>query len=282
MRGPRRALAHYNLARVLVKQGELDAAIEGYRRASALDPADAKIWNNLGSALVRAGRFAEAETPLGRALNIAPGHRGALFNLGALQLERGDLAEGRALGARFLEVDAQDAASRSRLALLVAERGDRTTALRWLEAAPAPDAEAHGLEAFLLWGQGRERADVAAAEVASSLASGSTVHRKNLAWMLATAQDGGVRDGERALRLVPEATLASDSSASPAPELLDVLATAAAATGDFELVRDSIAQALDRARERGRSELVPVFEARKTGYDAERPHRRRGPSPIQD
>jgi tetratricopeptide (TPR) repeat protein len=271
--GPSHALGHYNLGRVLVELGEVENGIERYRTALALDPNSARTWNNLGTAWSRLDRVDEAEGAYRRALALIPDHPSALFNLAVLLLDRGDVAEGRALGERYLGLRPRDTASRTRLAGGLAERGQTDAALQLLDAAPDLDEDGLGLAAFLLWAQGSEAQALAAAEQALERAPDSVLHRKNLAWMLATAGDDRLRDPERARRL---ATEANDASSRRDPEVLDALAAAQAAGGDFDAALATLGTALERARELERPELVPVFEARRLSYRAGRPHRRGG------
>ena len=73
--------------------GDLGAAIGGYRRVLASDPNHADALNNLGGALMRheRGSAAEAEQALARAVRLRPTYADAYVNLGVCRRERGAL-----------------------------------------------------------------------------------------------------------------------------------------------------------------------------------------------
>ena len=250
------------------------SASRATRRRAELDPSDPRIWNNLGSALVRVARPERAEAAYRRALALDPEHGGASFNLAALRLDAGDYAEGRALAERYLERNPEDTAGRTRLAAALADRGEVPLALQWLDAAPMLDADAHGLRAFLYWGQGREAEAIGEGERALELGPDSTLHQKNLAWMLATARGATLRDPARALALAREADAGSGGRD---PAVLDVVAAAEAASGDFEAALRTLETAREAAQSLGLAEFVPVFDAREARYRDRQPHLRRLP-----
>lgn len=117
------------------------------------------------------------------------------------------------------------------------------------------------------------------------LRQGLTVNQRDirfmtsLAWLLATAPDDSLRDGDQALRLGRRAV--SLSKNPPAP-VLDALAAACAEVGRFDDARRYATQAIARARRSGRAEQASEIEARLRLYRQDRPYRdqpRRGDSP---
>ena len=73
--------------------GDLGAAIGGYRRVLASDPNHADALNNLGGALMRheRGSAAEAEHVQARAVQLRPTYTDAYVNLGVCRREAGAL-----------------------------------------------------------------------------------------------------------------------------------------------------------------------------------------------
>ena len=67
--------------------------------------------------------------------------------------------------------------------------------------------------------------------------------------MLATCRNDALRDPLRALELARDA--AGGEAQQRDPDVLDTLAAAQAAAGDFDAAENTIAVALDRAREGG-------------------------------
>ena len=270
---PNSALAHYDLGRVIALSGEHRLAIDSYRRAVALDPELERAWNNLGNSLSHLGENELAERAYEQALVVAPSHASSVFNLGLQKLRRGELDEGRELVARYLTLRPGDHQARARLVRLLIASSRRGAALEVLKGAPELDLVGLEMLARLQWEEGEERAAVAAAERLLALQPQSAERRNDLAWMLATAADPTLRDGPRALELARGAV---EAAGRQDPDLLDTLAAAQANAGAFDAAQATAAQALDRAREQGRLELVPALEQRALAYQGRRAFRRGG------
>jgi cytochrome c-type biogenesis protein CcmH/NrfG len=69
---PDYADAHYNLARILARKGEIDNAIEHLQKTAAIEPDNADAWSKLGDAFLAKGRTREATRYYERALQLAP------------------------------------------------------------------------------------------------------------------------------------------------------------------------------------------------------------------
>jgi Flp pilus assembly protein TadD len=83
---PNVAFAHNNLGSILLKQDQVDEAIEHFNAALKLDPGNAEAQNNFGLVLVQRGRLEEAEPHYRRAVQLNPRYFKAYENLGALYL----------------------------------------------------------------------------------------------------------------------------------------------------------------------------------------------------
>ena len=81
---PDQADCYSNLGIVLQSTGRLDAAIDAYRRAIAIDPNHANAHSNLGVLLRATGRPADAEAAYRTAIRLNPEHIDAYTNLGIL------------------------------------------------------------------------------------------------------------------------------------------------------------------------------------------------------
>ena len=106
----------------LENQGQIDAAIVGWKGLLATNPDDARIHNNLGTALTRAGRPVDAIPEFEKALQLDPEFLRVYFNLG-----RALLVAGRSDGAilafeRGLQYDAESADLHYHLGLALASK----------------------------------------------------------------------------------------------------------------------------------------------------------------
>jgi tetratricopeptide (TPR) repeat protein len=89
----------------------------------------------------------------------------------------------------------------------------------------------------------------------------------NLASLLATAPDKSVRNPARALELARKAVALTNGKN---PALLDTLASAQAATGDFPSAAATASSALDLARTANQTSLIPLLEKSLAAYKAGR------------
>jgi len=78
------------------EQGDLNSAIDDYRKALAIDPTLAEARANLGAALSAAGRFDDAIQEDKKVLASAPGNTGVRMNLGLAYYKKGDMENARA------------------------------------------------------------------------------------------------------------------------------------------------------------------------------------------
>ena len=86
---PDHALALNNLAALLTKNDDAQAAVPLARRAAALLP-QLRVQDTLGWALLRAGQATEAAAVLNHAHDMAPADPEALYRLAAAQVAAGD------------------------------------------------------------------------------------------------------------------------------------------------------------------------------------------------
>ena len=153
--------------------GEIEHALEAFRRATSLDPGFARGWNNYGNALRSCGRvdaaadaFAHAvaadatyalawanlgavrreigddpgaEAALTRALALNPAQRVAVYALAGLRRDQGNVDAAATLYAQAAQLDARDANAPLLLASTLAERDDLNAAMRAYDTALSRD-----------------------------------------------------------------------------------------------------------------------------------------------
>ena len=98
---PRYGEAYYNLAHNLEKSGRIGEAIGKYRQALVLNPESAETHNNLARALIKTGDETAASDLLRSAIRLNPSLPEARINLANLEARRG---ERRAAISRYLEI----------------------------------------------------------------------------------------------------------------------------------------------------------------------------------
>jgi tetratricopeptide (TPR) repeat protein len=126
------------------QRGDLERAVEAYRRAIEIEPRFAEAHANLGAVLARLGRYEEAVASDERALAINAKLTAARLNLGLAHYRAGALS---AAVAAFQAVHAAEPSllqARQLLGLVLVELGRDADAIPHLEASvqAAPDEPA--------------------------------------------------------------------------------------------------------------------------------------------
>ena len=118
--------------------------------------------------------------------------------------------------------------------------------------------------------QGQAADAVARYREAIALDSSYVEAQNNLAWILSTHADAGLRDGEEAVRL---AEAASRTTGGADPSVWSTLSTAYAEVGQFEKALAAARQALALARRSGQTELGEKIERRLKLFESQQPYR---------
>ncbi|MBK8913331.1 MAG: tetratricopeptide repeat protein [Phycisphaerales bacterium] len=225
--------AHNNLALALDAAGRTDEALALLEKAAALKPAFPTTWYNLSTVLLRAGRADEAASAAGQACSLAPDAFGLRVHLARLLMKAGRNAD-------------------------AAETYDRALQQR-------PDAQDVRYERVLAhFEAGRYGPAVRAALAELSARPGDLRMTTQLIWMLAVCPDAEVRDPKRAQAL---AAILNRMGTDGAPSaVLDALAAAAAADGDFSTALRLVRSAVEMAQREQNAEREAAARAREALY----------------
>ena len=303
---PDSAEATVQMGFALARQGRLEEAIERYRRALAVDPASAEAHAYLGSALASQGKLDEAIVHFEQALRTRPNHAELHDWLGAALREKGRIEEalghfreavrlqpslavahlnlGRALKQqgktdeavselrRALAIDPSLVAAHNSLGSLLGAQGRAGEAVghfrEALRLAPA-DAEAHHNLGLALRMLGRTGEAIPHFRKALAARGDWPAPMGELAWTLATHADPKLRDPAEALRL---AARAAELTSRQDPAILDALAAAYAATGDWEHATATATSAIALAQARSRA-MADEIGQRLALYRSRQPYR---------
>lgn len=132
---PRAEFALLGRADALLRQGELDAAIDGFRAVVDLYPKSSNALNSLGYTLAdRTRKFREAERLIDTALEMDPENPAIIDSKGWVLFRRGKLKEAREYLERAYE-DFPDAEVAAHLGEVMWRMGDQDAARELLEEA---------------------------------------------------------------------------------------------------------------------------------------------------
>ncbi|MFH1314190.1 MAG: tetratricopeptide repeat protein [Candidatus Eisenbacteria bacterium] len=235
---PELSVVYFNLGSALSSQGKLEEAAVSYRQGLALGPDDANAWCKLGIVRARQGEIDEAIGHFRQALAISPQHTSAHYNLGISLENRGKPEEAIEHYRRALQGDPNSVGARYRMSTALAAKGDYAEALESLRLAL------------------KQKPD-------------DPVILNTIAWMLATIPDAGLRQPGEAIRL---AERASELTGRKAAEILDTLAAAYAAGGEYRKALTEAQVALDLAKTQEAHDLAAGIAARIELYRQSRPY----------
>jgi len=146
---PETAVARFNRAVELQRQGALEDAAAEYRAFLEVAPAHAEAHANLGAVLSRLGRYEEAVARYQTALELDPRLAPARLNLGIAHYRAGQFAKAAEVLARYLESAPSSIQARALLGTALVELGRDAEAVPHLEtvliATPDDPAVLYGL-----------------------------------------------------------------------------------------------------------------------------------------
>jgi tetratricopeptide (TPR) repeat protein len=231
-------IAHFHIADSLCEQNKSDEAISYYQKYLRRMPNDPEALNNLGIALSKQGKFDEAIKCFIEALRIKPGTATAHTNMGHILALRGSLDEAAVHLAEALRLDPQSAQAHYYLGQVLVQRGKIGEAITHFEKVLRlkPD----GVEPM-----------------------------NNLAWLLAASKETAIRNPDKAVRL---ARRACELTNYKEPVLLDTLAVAYAAAGDFSKAIETAEKALELCQSSEQETLKKEIESRLALYKAGKPY----------
>jgi protein O-mannosyl-transferase len=218
-------LAHHRLAVAYHQRGEDAAADQHYRETLRINPFWAAPHFEYASILRERGELADAARVFARGLQLEPDHALGHKLQGLTLLDLGRYAEAETELTRALALGEASADVHAALGMASAALGHNQEALEHNRTALELDPD-----------------QVSAAN--------------NLAWTLATHPDASLRDPPEAVRIAEHAV---DLTEHQVPDLLDTLAAALAARGDFDAAVRAEVEAVRTAHRQGEP-------AKATGY----------------
>ena len=245
----------------LAQNGNAGEAIEYYRKALALDPAQSSSEAELGVALVGKGLTSEGLDHLNKAVALAPDSPVYHYDLGHALAQGDHLADAIAEYRKSLDLDPMSAATESELGVVLFKTGQPEEAMAHLnkaiELAPA-SADAHDKLGTAL----AETGHVSDAEThlrkAVALDPGSLEYRFNLAFLLERTGNfaGAIPQLEKAVQL----------SGGKDARCLALLAAAYNNTGRPAEAKQAVERALAVAEKDNNTELVKTLRAALERY----------------
>jgi tetratricopeptide (TPR) repeat protein len=241
------AQAHHHRGIAYAQLGQMEPARRDFEQAIQLGLKEPGVYINRGAVLQRGGKIAEAIADYTRAIELDPNSARAYDNRSSARAALGQLDESLADSDAAIRIDPAFAEAYNNRGVTRRMKGDYAAAIEDYSQAIElfPDYAA----AFANRGYARKQlrefgATIEDYEKALRIEPDSPGAGNDLAWLLATCGDAQFRDPPRAVEL---ATRACDLTQHQSADLLDTLAAAHAAAGDFDAAVSRAEQALARA-----------------------------------
>ena len=279
----RRGEARSDRAGILVREQQLAEAQEmdamakkDFEMAIQLDPTRWRAHHNMAIARALQGNNQAALESLEAVLKLNPEFVDAYFNRGEIYFRSNQFELAIQDQGKVIEMKAEDSAAYSARAHSLYAMGKSEEALadytKAMEFAPN-SAEAATEYADTCQALGKWKQAATAYQRAMQLDSQNVRTLQNAAWMMATCPDEFYRNGETALETVQKAVQLASAPASV--HVLDVLAAAQAASGDFNAAQGTIAEAL---RSTSDATLRSELQMRGRQYQRKRPYLQPNPA----
>lgn len=258
-------LIYAQRARLQMLRNKPEAAVADLTKAAELLPDNAGVLLLRAEALQRKGDAAAALADVETVLRQRDDYLPALQMRGLLLAEVGKLDDAVKDLERVADAAQQDPIPRLQLAMLQFSRKKMRTAIdeftKVLEVDPQSWLALQGrADSYLAIGKQAEALSDYNEGVKLQPQNSSILN--NLAWLLATSPEDGLRDGQRAIDL---ATKACEATEYKQAHILSTLAAGYAEIGDFETAKRWSAKAVELSDEKTRDALKKELESYQGG-----------------
>lgn len=282
-RNPASWLAHNNLGDLLLKQNRREEAFEQFQLALQIKPDNEKIWFNLGDAFSAEGQRDKAVKCYRKAIEINPNYFNALNNLGSALAAEGRFEEATGYYLRARQIEPTSFITLKNLASAQAATGRLEEAIgnyRQAIQINSNDPDTYIYLGMTLGQLDRNQEAITSYRAALKLNSDLPGALNNLALILATSSDDGLRNGTEAVQLAERACQLTQYHQ---PLFMETLAAAYAEAGQFQEAQAAVAKAGQLNRVNGLTEqaerdqrLLELFSA---GQPLRKPPLRKPESP---
>ena len=258
------ALLNYGVG--LGEHGKLEEAVKQYEEALRVNPGYPQAERNLGNALALQGKLEAAIPHYATALKSKPDYAEAEYNWGSALALEGKLneAEGHFLAALRLSPDYAEAHNSYGNLLVLQGRTDNAIAEYRAAIKAKPDyAEAHCFLGRALARQKQFGEAVMEFRATLKAKPDHLAALNDLAWILATAKDGQIRNVPEAIKLAERACRLSPKGDAL---YLDTLAVADSEAGQFAGAIEASEKALRLAEEAKDDALAAQLRAHRNAF----------------
>ena len=263
---------YYNMAVVLQAAGDMEQAVERYRQVLQINPNYVSAHNNLGNALRLMGKYDDAIEHFNRAIELWADNINARHNLALTHLLQGRTDDAIAGFYRVLQINPDLIESRLHLAVglqLQARLEEAELQYKHCLLLKPDSSEVHYRYGVLLKAAGRIDEAIGHWRRALEISPRSAVLLNDLSWTLATDDNPLVRKPGEAISLAKRAAALTKHRHPP---ILDTLAAAYAAAGQYEDAVATAQQAIDLAKAANVQAMADQIHNRMELYRGGKPY----------
>ena len=228
----------YNRGTAYLKKGEYDLAIGDYDQAIQFKPDFVHALNNRGLAYIDKGEFDRAIRDYDQAIQLKPDYATAFNNRGTAYSDKGDYDRAIRDYDQVIQFEPDDAQAFYNRGNAYRHKGEYDSAIRDYDQA-------------------------------IQLKPDYAIAFNNKAWLLTTARDASVRDGEEAVRLAREAVRLDENE----HVFRGTLAAAYAEAGQFDAAVAEQERTIEMLRAQGKGDEVAGLQTRLELYRSGQPYR---------
>ncbi|MBN2294432.1 MAG: tetratricopeptide repeat protein [Pirellulales bacterium] len=269
---PQQADAHLYMGQALTELKLLDQAIEQFRKALEINPKLPDAHCNLGSLLHQKWKYDEAIEHYIKAIELDSEYGPAHVSLGTVLAQQKKFDQAIKHFTKALEIDPNVATTHYNLGNALFQLGKFDQAIEHFSKTLEIDPQialAHYKISSALTQQGKYEQAVSHLRKAIQINPNNIAVVNDLAWLLATCPEDGVRDGARAVGLAEKL---SQATGHKVVALLDTLAAAYAEAGKFPQAVDTATKALNLVKPEQKA-LAERIRLRLEQYKAGKPYR---------
>ena len=216
-----------------MSKGQYDQAISYYDKALDINPGYAEAFRKRGSAYSRKGQYDQAISDYSKAIEINPADEVAYYSRGQTYSLKRQYDQDISDCTKALEINPRSVEAYSNRGNIYIRKGQYDQAIS--DFAKAFEINPRSTEVFLNRGgaffkKGQYDQAISDYNKVLEITPEDAAAHNDLAWLLATVEVSGLRNGKRAVEL---ALKACDLSEWKNPNYLDTLAAAYARLGDF-------------------------------------------------
>jgi tetratricopeptide (TPR) repeat protein len=251
---------YFHLATIANRLEDYPESIKQLAKAIEIEPEDTDLYNFLAAVYQKQDNHEQAIIQLNKSIEIDPEQFGAYGHLGQVYFQQKNYEQALFYVQKSLSINSKQPVMLNQLAALYNRQRKTDKAIecfnKSLQIAPKQPAVMNEL-AMALYGQNKVTEAMTLWSDSLAIDPNQVYAANYLAWIKATSKNETFYDPPEALTF---ARRACELTKYQNPGMLDTLAAALAANGQFDKAAETVDKAIQIAKSTDQNELVPDFQ----------------------